>query len=83
MGEGGMIATENEGCLSHIKTMRLHGINRHVFDRFTSDKTSCFDSYGSISLDYSACNQAKRWWECLLKQVRVGKNGKYFVVLKF
>ncbi|WP_299877320.1 DegT/DnrJ/EryC1/StrS aminotransferase family protein [uncultured Cocleimonas sp.] len=41
-GEGGMIATENEEYLSRMKTMRLHGINRDVFDRYTSDKPSWF-----------------------------------------
>jgi len=41
-GEGGMITTENEDYLSRMKTMRLHGINRDVFDRYTSDKPSWF-----------------------------------------
>lgn len=41
-GEGGMITTENDEYLSRMKTMRLHGINRDVFDRYTSDKPSWF-----------------------------------------
>ncbi len=41
-GEGGMITTENEEYLSRMKTMRLHGINQDVFDRYTSDKPSWF-----------------------------------------
>ena len=41
-GEGGMITTENPDYLSRMKTMRLHGINRDVFDRYTSDKPSWF-----------------------------------------
>ncbi len=41
-GEGGMITTENEALKSRMKTMRLHGINRDVFDRYTSDKPSWF-----------------------------------------
>lgn len=39
-GEGGMVTTENKDYLSRIKTMRLHGINRDVFDRYTSNKPS-------------------------------------------
>lgn len=35
-GEGGMITTENEALYKRIKTMRLHGINRDIWDRFTS-----------------------------------------------
>lgn len=41
-GEGGMITTENPEYLKRMKTMRLHGINRDVFDRYTSDKPSWF-----------------------------------------
>jgi dTDP-4-amino-4,6-dideoxygalactose transaminase len=35
-GEGGMIVTENEDIYKRIKCMRLHGINRDIWDRFTS-----------------------------------------------
>jgi dTDP-4-amino-4,6-dideoxygalactose transaminase len=41
-GEGGMITTENKEYRDRMKTMRLHGINRDVFDRYTSDKPSWF-----------------------------------------
>ena len=41
-GEGGMVVTENKDYVSRMKTMRLHGINRDVFDRYTSDKPSWF-----------------------------------------
>lgn len=41
-GEGGMVTTENSDYLSRMKTMRLHGINRDVFDRYTSNKPSWF-----------------------------------------
>jgi len=39
-GEGGMLATNNEALFKRAKIMRLHGINRDVWDRFTSDKPS-------------------------------------------
>jgi dTDP-4-amino-4,6-dideoxygalactose transaminase len=35
-GEGGMLVTDNEEVYSRVKTMRLHGINRDIWDRFTS-----------------------------------------------
>jgi dTDP-4-amino-4,6-dideoxygalactose transaminase len=35
-GEGGMLTTENEEVYRRIKIMRLHGINRDVWDRYTS-----------------------------------------------
>jgi dTDP-4-amino-4,6-dideoxygalactose transaminase len=39
-GEGGMLTTDNEEIYRRVKTMRLHGINRDIWDRFTSDKPS-------------------------------------------
>jgi len=41
-GEGGMVVTSEENFLQKIKTMRLHGISRDVFDRYTSDKPSWY-----------------------------------------
>jgi len=41
-GEGGMIVSNNEDYIKRMKVMRLHGINRDVFDRYTSDKPSWF-----------------------------------------
>lgn len=35
-GEGGMAVTANAALADRMRTMRLHGINRDVFDRFTS-----------------------------------------------
>jgi len=34
-GEGGMVVTNNKDVANRIKTMRLHGINRDIWDRFT------------------------------------------------
>ena len=39
-GEGGMLTTEDEDLFKRVKVMRLHGINRDVWDRFTSNKPS-------------------------------------------
>lgn len=70
-GEGGMICTENEGYLSRMKIMRLHGINRDVFDRYTSDKPSWFyevvePGYKYNMTDVAASigiHQLKKAWE--------------------
>jgi dTDP-4-amino-4,6-dideoxygalactose transaminase len=35
-GEGGMVVSRDADLLQRIRTMRLHGINRDVFDRYTS-----------------------------------------------
>jgi len=39
-GEGGMFVTNDETYYKRAKTMRLHGINRDIWDRFTSVKSS-------------------------------------------
>ena len=37
-GEGGMVVTASEDIARRIKIMRLHGINRDIWDRYTSKK---------------------------------------------
>ncbi len=39
-GEGGMLVTNDESIYKRAKTMRLHGIDRDIWNRFTSDKPS-------------------------------------------
>ncbi|HBS51476.1 MAG TPA: UDP-4-amino-4,6-dideoxy-N-acetyl-beta-L-altrosamine transaminase, partial [Coxiellaceae bacterium] len=41
-GEGGMIVTKNPEIAKRCRVMRLHGINRDAFDRYTSNKPSWF-----------------------------------------
>ncbi len=37
-GEGGMLVTDDEEIYKRAKVMRLHGINRDIWDRFTAKK---------------------------------------------
>jgi dTDP-4-amino-4,6-dideoxygalactose transaminase len=39
-GEGGMLTTNDENIYKRVKIMRLHGIDRDIWDRFTSDVPS-------------------------------------------
>ncbi|MBU5613390.1 DegT/DnrJ/EryC1/StrS family aminotransferase [Geomonas azotofigens] len=39
-GEGGMVVTRNPDTAKRCRTMRLHGISRDAFDRYTSTKPS-------------------------------------------
>ncbi|ELR99053.1 DegT/DnrJ/EryC1/StrS aminotransferase family protein [Gloeocapsa sp. PCC 73106] len=41
-GEGGMIVTPHQEIADRCRVMRLHGINRDVFDRYTSSKPSWY-----------------------------------------
>ena len=38
--EGGMVTTNNEEIANRISLMRMHGIDRPIWDRYTSDKAS-------------------------------------------
>ena len=39
-GEGGMVLTRDKAIYERMKVMRLHGINRDIWDRFTTNKPS-------------------------------------------
>jgi dTDP-4-amino-4,6-dideoxygalactose transaminase len=39
-GEGGMLVTDNEKIYNRAMVMRLHGINRNIWDRFTAIKSN-------------------------------------------
>lgn len=39
-GEGGMMVTDDESIYLRAKIMRLHGINRDIWSRFTNNKSS-------------------------------------------
>lgn len=41
-GEGGMVVTKNTDMAKRMKTMRLHGIDRDAYDRYTSEKPAWY-----------------------------------------
>ena len=41
-GEGGMVVTKNKDMAKRIRTMRLHGIDRDAYDRYTSEKPAWY-----------------------------------------
>ncbi len=41
-GEGGMVTTSNGEYADRIKTMRLHGISRDIWDRYTASKPNWY-----------------------------------------
>jgi dTDP-4-amino-4,6-dideoxygalactose transaminase len=52
-GEGGMLTTDDPRLADRVRTMRLHGISRDVWDRYTSDKPSWY--YEIVAAGYK-CN---------------------------
>lgn len=58
-GEGGMIVSKHTDIIERCKPMRLHGISRDVFDRYTSTKAGWYyeiacDGYKSNMTDMAA-----------------------------
>lgn len=49
-GEGGMIITDNDATAARIRRMRLHGIDREVWNRYTDSKASW--SYDVVAAGY-------------------------------
>ena len=41
-GEGGMVTTDSKEIADRIKVMRLHGINRDIWDRYTANKPNWY-----------------------------------------
>ena len=41
-GEGGMLVTNSDDIAERVKVMRLHGIDRDIWDRYKSDKPSWY-----------------------------------------
>lgn len=52
-GEGGMIVTRNSELASRCRVMRLHGIDRDAFDRYTSETPSWFYSVVAPGFKYN------------------------------
>ena len=42
-GEGGMLCTDDDEIAKRVKVMRLHGINRDVWDRFSTGASWEYD----------------------------------------
>lgn len=52
-GEGGMIVTHNPELARRCRVMRLHGIDRDAFDRYTSTKPAWFYSVVAPGFKYN------------------------------
>lgn len=57
-GEGGMLVTANAELAKRARTMRLHGISRDVFDRYTSTKPAWFYEVVAAGFKYNLTDTA-------------------------
>jgi dTDP-4-amino-4,6-dideoxygalactose transaminase len=70
-GEGGMVVTANPEIAARCRTMRLHGISRDAFDRYTSTKPSWYYEVVAPGFKYNmtdiaaslGIHQLKKAWD--------------------
>ncbi|MDZ8184579.1 MAG: DegT/DnrJ/EryC1/StrS family aminotransferase [Nostoc sp. ChiSLP02] len=86
-GEGGMLVTRNPQIAQRCRTMRLHGINRDAFDRYTSTKPSWYYEVVAPGFKYNmtdvaaslGIHQLKKAWK--LQQQRAAIANRYHIEL--
>lgn len=67
-GEGGMLVTRRPEIAQRARTMRLHGISRDVFDRYTSNKPSWFYEVVAPGFKYNMKDTAAAMGRVQLKR---------------
>ncbi len=69
-GEGGMLVTRDAGIARRARVMRLHGINRDAFDRFTAKVPSWYYEIVAPGFKYNMTDIAAAMGIEQLKKVR-------------
>lgn len=80
-GEGGMLTTDSDAIAERARVMRLHGINRNVFDRYVSRKPSWYYEVVAPGFKYNLTDlasaiglqQLKRSREMLLRRESIAR----------
>jgi dTDP-4-amino-4,6-dideoxygalactose transaminase len=87
-GEGGMLVTRDEAIAKRARVMRLHGMNRDAFDRYTSKVPAWYYEIVAPGFKYNmtdiasslGIHQLKRAWE--FQKRRQAQAGRYDAELK-
>lgn len=80
-GEGGMVVTRDAALAQRMRTMRLHGMSRDAFDRFTAKVPSWYYEIVAPGFKYNLTDiasalglqQLKRAWEFQRKRLAVAE----------
>lgn len=57
-GEGGMVTTDNAGFAERIQRMRLHGVDRDIWNRYNSDKPKWYYLVEDVGFKYNMSDVA-------------------------
>ena len=79
-GEGGMVVSRNPEIIKRCKTMRLHGINRDVFDRFTSKAPSWYYEIVAPGFKYNLTDLASAMGIHQLKKAELFRTKRQAIV---
>ena len=69
-GEGGMVVTSSAEVADRVRTMRLHGINRDVFDRYQSKTPAWRYEVVAPGYKYNLTDPAAAMWLVQLGRAR-------------
>jgi dTDP-4-amino-4,6-dideoxygalactose transaminase len=67
-GEGGMIVTNQDALAARIRSMRMYGIDREVWDRYTSSRNSWYYQVTSRGFKYNLSDLASAIGRVQLKK---------------
>jgi dTDP-4-amino-4,6-dideoxygalactose transaminase len=82
-GEGGMLVTSNSDIASRARTMRLHGIDRDVFDRFTNINASWVYDIISAGFKYNLTDYAAAMGRVQLSRLTEFQQARERLALKY
>jgi dTDP-4-amino-4,6-dideoxygalactose transaminase len=82
-GEGGMLVTRDEKLAARAKVMRLHGINRDAFDRFTAKTPSWYYEIVAPGFKYNLTDIAAALGIHQLKKARAFADARRAVVERY
>lgn len=82
-GEGGMVVTRNKALAERVRTMRLHGINRNVFDRYRSTKPSWHYEVVAPGYKYNLTDPAAAMGRVQLRRAREMRDKRAAIATRY
>jgi dTDP-4-amino-4,6-dideoxygalactose transaminase len=82
-GEGGMVVTRDPAIAKRCKVMRLHGIDRDAFDRFTSKKPAWFYEIVAPGFKYNMPDLSAALGRVQLRRVQQMRDRRHAIAQRF
>lgn len=82
-GEGGMLVTRDSGLAKRARVMRLHGISRDAFDRFTSRTPSWYYEIVAPGFKYNLTDIAASMGIHQLKKAKLFQEKRQYIANRY